>query len=194
MSTHEAIDLALQVHATYFRNTAFLLTPGAYQHDPGVVRAAGFEQILNVHYVVEPTNGPPGPSSFPRDLADYKARVARATDDVRPVLIVVENEASYDGHFSVPPSSTLLVGAHQLTARNYLERTMGRRVIVGEWGIRSEDPAVMSRLMDVLSQRDYAQLWSKDTGDGTQSLFAPNGKLRAIGEAFRDFITVHYML
>jgi hypothetical protein len=81
-----------------------------------------------------------------------------------------------------------------LTARNYLERTMGRRVIVGEWGIRSEDPALMSRLMDVLSQRDYAQLWSKDTGDGTQSQFAPNGKLRAIGEAFRDFITVHYML
>jgi hypothetical protein len=280
VATNQAIDLALQVHATYFRNTAFLLTPGGYQHDPAVVRAAGLEQILNVHYAIEPESGPPGPSSFPKDLADYRARIARAINDVRPVLIVVENEASWDGHFSgtaeqygqmlaaavavgrskgIPvatdgvisrtvvawvysglvdagktaeaesfwalaaetgqtkPRSTSsrdawfsaylagdpdYVNIHfywseptsLLTARDYLERAFGRPVLVGEWGIRSVDPSLMIRLMDVLSQRDYAQLWSRDTGDGTQSLFASNGTLRPIGEAFRDYITGHYLL
>jgi hypothetical protein len=280
MATDEAIDLALQVHATYFRNAAFLLTPGGYQHDPGVVRAAGLQQILTVHYVVEPDYGPPGPSSFPKDLGDYKARIARAIDDVRPVLVVVENEASYSGHFSgtaeqygqmlaaavevgrskgVPvatdgaisrtvvswvysglagegktaeadafwalaaetgqpkpkPSRSLnawlsayaaaapdYINIHfywseptsLVTARDYLERTLGLPVITGEWGIRSADPGLMTRLMDVLSQRDYAQLWSKDTGEGTQSLFEPNGTIRPIGEAFRDFIVAHYMV
>jgi hypothetical protein len=279
MATDEAIHLALQVHATYFRNAAFLLTPGSYQHDPGVVRAAGLQQILNIHNAVEPDYGPPGPSSFPKNLADYKARIARAIDDVRPVLVVVENEASYSGHFSgtvdqygqmlaaaievgrskgvpvatdgtisrtvvswvytgltnegktaeadafwalaaedgqpkpKPSRSNAWLSAYAaagpdyinihfywseptslLTARDYLERTLGHPVITGEWGIRSEDPVLMTRLMDALSQRDYAQLWSKDTGEGTQSLFEPNGTIRPIGEAFRDYIVDHYMV
>jgi hypothetical protein len=278
MATMQAIDLAKQVHARYVRNAAFLLSPGIYQHDPGVIRAAGLEQILNVHYVKAPSSGPPGPSTFPKDLADYQARVARAIDDVRPALVVVENEASYAGHFTgtsdqygqmlaaavqvgrekgvpvttdgtisstvvrwvyqgllaegkrseadafwalaaekdqVKPTSPVLHNAwldayaaaqpdylnihfywsepsSLVTARDYLERAIGLPVVVNEWGIRSDDPALMTRLMDVLSERDFAQLWSKDTGKGTRSLYEANNRLRPIGAAFRDYISSHY--